>query len=247
MRVLDSITLCGEDHVLCASDVSGQVLTWLMSWCEAPATRFHLQTVAGCIHMESTGSHQGLSSAEILLMDCSIPVYEDYLEYLLHTMDHKSDVGFMSRLRWAGHLMRMKEEAIRRRMITQQLDGQRGRGTPRLRWIDGINGDAVALGMRNWKAKAMDRDRWKKLLVAAQARHNRLRCRDHRNNVHMGIESSSEEEEEEDDGEGQEEQSLISLMIKGSFLLGKSLRSSLSVDWHLKEDVKFAVQDSIIT
>ncbi|PSN52343.1 hypothetical protein C0J52_18101 [Blattella germanica] len=46
----------------------------------------------------------------------------------------------ISRLRWAGHLMRMKEEEIPRRMIALQLGGQRGRGRPRLQWIDGVNG-----------------------------------------------------------------------------------------------------------
>ncbi|PSN56091.1 hypothetical protein C0J52_05892 [Blattella germanica] len=54
--------------------------------------------------------------------------------------------------------MCMKEEEIQRRMIALQLGGQRGRGRPILRWIDGVNGDAEALEMRQWKVKALDRD-----------------------------------------------------------------------------------------
>ncbi|PSN40965.1 hypothetical protein C0J52_22709 [Blattella germanica] len=57
--------------------------------------------------------------------------------------------GEGTRLRWAEHLMRMKEEEIPRRMITLQLRGQRGRGRPRLRWIDGVNGDGM-VRTRNW-------------------------------------------------------------------------------------------------
>ena len=66
--------------------------------------------------------------------------------------------------------MRMKEEEIPRRMIMLQLGSQRGRGRPRWQWIVGVNGDVVALGMRNWKAKALDRFGWKKFLEAAQTR-----------------------------------------------------------------------------
>ncbi|PSN43394.1 hypothetical protein C0J52_21137 [Blattella germanica] len=62
----------------------------------------------------------------------------------------------ISRLRWAGHLMRMKEEKIPRSMITLQLGSKRGRGRPRLQRI--VNGDAMALGMRNWKAEALDQN-----------------------------------------------------------------------------------------
>ncbi|PSN43690.1 hypothetical protein C0J52_19460 [Blattella germanica] len=46
----------------------------------------------------------------------------------------------ISRLKLAGHLMRMKEEEIPRKIITLQLSGHRGRGRPRLWWIDGVNG-----------------------------------------------------------------------------------------------------------
>ena len=69
---------------------------------------------------------------------------------------------------WAGHLMRMEEEEIPKRITTLQLGGQRGRGRPRLRWMDGVNGDAVSLGMRNWKTIALDRARWKSVLEEAQ-------------------------------------------------------------------------------
>ncbi|PSN56098.1 hypothetical protein C0J52_05894 [Blattella germanica] len=69
-----------------------------------------------------------------------------------------SDWIKISTLRWAGYLMCMKEEEIPRRMIALQLGGQRGRGRPILRWIDGVNGDAEALEMRQWKVKALDRD-----------------------------------------------------------------------------------------
>ena len=49
--------------------------------------------------------------------------------------------------------------------MTLQL---RGRVRSRLCWIDGGNGDALALGMRKWKVKELDWDGWRKFLVAVQ-------------------------------------------------------------------------------
>ncbi|KAJ4431296.1 hypothetical protein ANN_19893 [Periplaneta americana] len=64
--------------------------------------------------------------------------------------------------------MGMKDEEIPRKIITIQMGGQIERGKPRLRWIDGVNGDVVSLRMRNWRMIALDQDRWRRVLEEAQ-------------------------------------------------------------------------------
>jgi hypothetical protein len=46
--------------------------------------------------------------------------------------------------------------------------GQRGRGRPKSRWIDGVEEDARK-DYRNWRADAQDRGRWRHLLEEANA------------------------------------------------------------------------------
>ena len=47
--------------------------------------------------------------------------------------------------------------------------GQRGRGRPKSRWIDGVEENARKLGCRNCLADAQDRGRWRHLLEEAKA------------------------------------------------------------------------------
>jgi hypothetical protein len=46
-----------------------------------------------------------------------------------------TDIVRSARLRWAGHIVRMNDEPPKK-FITNNLGGQRGRGHPKLRWID---------------------------------------------------------------------------------------------------------------
>ena len=45
------------------------------------------------------------------------------------------------RLKWAGHVMRMKENHLTRRLFVVKLEGIRQRRRPRLRQEDGVEGD----------------------------------------------------------------------------------------------------------
>jgi hypothetical protein len=60
------------------------------------------------------------------------------------------------RLRWAGHVARMDENELPKKICTNS-GGQRGRGRPKSRWIDGIEEDAKKLGSRNWLMAAQHR------------------------------------------------------------------------------------------
>jgi hypothetical protein len=66
-------------------------------------------------------------------------------------------------LRWAGQ----NEEIIKRLMIVKP-EGKRKKGRPRMRWIDGVEYDLRSLGVVNWKAKAQEKDGWRKFLEQAK-------------------------------------------------------------------------------
>ena len=70
-----------------------------------------------------------------------------------------------ARLRWAGHVIRMKNDRVAKKVLVSQFDGSRPIGRPKKRWIDCVEGDLRELGIRNWKAVAEDRQRWRSAVV----------------------------------------------------------------------------------
>ena len=81
----------------------------------------------------------------------------------------------ISRLRWAGHIIRMNEEAQPRRLTLTHPEGRRRAGRPKLRWMDGVNADAGAIGLRSWRSAALRRTEWRKSLDSARV-HPGLSC-----------------------------------------------------------------------
>lgn len=74
----------------------------------------------------------------------------------------------LGRLRWAGHVVRMREDDPARQVFLARQYTTRRRGRPRLRWSDGVDEDAEKIGIPNWRTQALQRDRWKKLLEEAK-------------------------------------------------------------------------------
>ena len=54
-------------------------------------------------------------------------------------------------LRWLGHVERMDEYRMARRVLMAEVSGGRVRGRPRLGWMDGVK---VALGNRGMTVEA---------------------------------------------------------------------------------------------
>jgi hypothetical protein len=73
----------------------------------------------------------------------------------------------INRLRWAGHVIRLEEQSLTRRVLNAVVEGRRQRGRPKLRWEDGVMDDARKLGERNWRNAARNRDSWQKFLRKA--------------------------------------------------------------------------------
>jgi len=57
------------------------------------------------------------------------------------------------RISWLGHLERMEEERMPKKIFTQELEGTRRRGRPRKRWKEEVERDLQVLGVRKWRPK----------------------------------------------------------------------------------------------
>lgn len=75
----------------------------------------------------------------------------------------------VQRLRWAGHLARMQENRAPATLFRNDPGGRRGVGRPKARWVDGINQDLRAIGVRNWREAAKDRRSWNGILDRAKS------------------------------------------------------------------------------
>jgi hypothetical protein len=75
----------------------------------------------------------------------------------------------LSRLRWAGHVIRQDDNDLSGKVLFSEPGGRRPRGRPKLRWEDGVVEDVARLGCRNWKLVALNREGWRKLLKEAEA------------------------------------------------------------------------------
>lgn len=51
------------------------------------------------------------------------------------------------RLQWYRHVMRREEEYVGRRVMNMEVDGTRGRGRPKRRWLDCIRDDLREKGL----------------------------------------------------------------------------------------------------
>ena len=70
------------------------------------------------------------------------------------------------RMRWAGHVARLRQGRGVYRVLMGKPEGKRPLGRPRRRWGDNIKTDLqeVGGGYEDWMELAQDRDRWRALV-----------------------------------------------------------------------------------
>ena len=74
------------------------------------------------------------------------------------------------RLEWTGHIIRMSEERIPKKVLNGKFHTTRTVGRPRTRWADVVQRDALQLlGTRGWRRRATNRDEWRRLMREAKA------------------------------------------------------------------------------
>jgi len=65
------------------------------------------------------------------------------------------------RISWLGHLERMEEDRMPKKIFTQELEGTRRRGRRRKRW--------KVLGVRKWRELVADGKKWKDIFRQAKS------------------------------------------------------------------------------
>jgi len=73
------------------------------------------------------------------------------------------------RISWLGHLERMEEDRMPKKIFTQELEETRRRGRPRKRWKEEVERDLQVLGVRRWRELVADRNKWKDTVRQAKA------------------------------------------------------------------------------
>jgi len=73
-------------------------------------------------------------------------------------------------LEWLGRVSRMNETRPVKKIFEGKLAGRRGRGRPRLRWMNDVEDDLRKLGVKRWRKKALNREEWASILKEIKAK-----------------------------------------------------------------------------
>jgi hypothetical protein len=67
------------------------------------------------------------------------------------------------RIGWLGHLEKMEEYRMPKKIFTQELEWTRHRGRPRKRWKEEVERDLQVVGVRRWRDLVTDGKKWKEI------------------------------------------------------------------------------------
>ena len=77
------------------------------------------------------------------------------------------------RIRWLGHIERMQDTAIPKKMLYGKLYATRRGGRPKMRWMDDVSMDLRKMGVNEWRDRARNREAWRHIVEEAKV-HPRL-------------------------------------------------------------------------
>jgi hypothetical protein len=69
---------------------------------------------------------------------------------------------------WLGHLERVEEDRMPKKIFTQELEESRRKGRPRKRWKEEVERDLQVQGLRRWRELVADRKKWKGIVRQAK-------------------------------------------------------------------------------
>jgi hypothetical protein len=65
------------------------------------------------------------------------------------------------RIRWLGHIERMQDTAVPKKMLYGSLYATRRRGRPKMRWLEDVSRDLRKMGLNEWRETARNRKTWR--------------------------------------------------------------------------------------
>jgi hypothetical protein len=69
-----------------------------------------------------------------------------------------------ARLRWLGHVERMSEDRVIKKLYMSKPEGRRSVGRPEMRWLDDVEEDLRKMRIGGWRGKTQRRDEWRLVL-----------------------------------------------------------------------------------
>jgi GTP1/Obg family GTP-binding protein len=73
------------------------------------------------------------------------------------------------RMRWLGHVERMEDNAMLKRMLEGRLYSKRRKGKPRMRGLDEVQSDLKKMEVKGWKENMRDREQGRLVVEEAKA------------------------------------------------------------------------------
>jgi hypothetical protein len=73
------------------------------------------------------------------------------------------------RIRWLGHVERMEDKTMPKRMLKGRLYCKRRKGRPRKRCLDDVESDLKKMKVKGWKEKMRNREQWRLVVEEAKA------------------------------------------------------------------------------
>jgi len=73
------------------------------------------------------------------------------------------------RISWLGHLERMEEDRMPKKIFTQELEGTKRRGRPGKGWREEVERDLQVLEVRRWRELVTDRTKLRDIVRQAKA------------------------------------------------------------------------------
>jgi hypothetical protein len=73
------------------------------------------------------------------------------------------------RIRWLGHVEKMEDNEMPKRMLKGRLYSKRRKGRPMMRWLDDVESDLKKKEVKGRKEKMRDRKQWRLVVEEAKA------------------------------------------------------------------------------
>jgi hypothetical protein len=73
------------------------------------------------------------------------------------------------KIRWLGHIERMQDTAIPKKVLYGKLYATRRRERPKMRWLDDVSMDLRKMGVNKWRDRARNQEVWRHIVEEAKA------------------------------------------------------------------------------